>query len=51
VISAARDWELLALNDLDDQCFATPAIADSKLFLRTRHMLYCFAEQRAMQKE
>jgi hypothetical protein len=45
VLSARGDWELLALNDLEDEIYATPAIADAKIYLRTRHTLYCFAKQ------
>jgi len=51
VINAAGNWELLALNDLDDDgCFATPAIADSRLYIRTRSALYCFAGASAVHK-
>jgi len=44
VLKATPDWEILATNDLDDVCFATPAIADSRLFVRTRSALYCFGK-------
>ena len=43
VIKAGRDWELIAVNDMDDEVFATPAPVDEKLYLRTRSALYCFA--------
>jgi outer membrane protein assembly factor BamB len=42
VLKAAGDWEILAVNELDDECFATPAIADGRLYIRTRSALYCF---------
>jgi outer membrane protein assembly factor BamB len=42
VVSAKGDWEVLAVNVLDDEVFATPAIADGRLYVRTRGMLYCF---------
>jgi outer membrane protein assembly factor BamB len=46
VLKAAGDWEILARNELgDESCHATPAIADSKLYLRTRSALYCFAKR------
>jgi outer membrane protein assembly factor BamB len=45
VVKAGADWEILAVNDLDDDSFATPAIADDKLFVRTHGMLYCFGDQ------
>jgi len=47
VIKAGADWEILAVNDLEDDTFATPAIFDNKLYLRTRGMLYCFSDKSA----
>jgi hypothetical protein len=44
VLKAGGDWEVLAVNDLDDECYATPAIVDNRLYIRTRNTLYCFAE-------
>jgi outer membrane protein assembly factor BamB len=41
VLKAAGEWEVLAVNDLDDEVFATPAIADGKIYIRTRSALYC----------
>jgi outer membrane protein assembly factor BamB len=42
VIQAGKDWEILAVNDMDDEVFATPAPLDQRLYLRTRNALYCF---------
>jgi outer membrane protein assembly factor BamB len=42
VLKAAGDWQVLTVNELDDECFATPAIADGKIYIRTRSALYCF---------
>jgi outer membrane protein assembly factor BamB len=42
VIKAGADWEVLARNDFDDSCFATPAPVDDRLYLRTGTALYCF---------
>jgi outer membrane protein assembly factor BamB len=42
VVKAGAQWETLAVNDLDDECYATPAIADGRLYIRTRSALYCF---------
>ena len=36
--------EPVAVNDLGDDIYATPAIADGRIYLRTRSMLYCFAQ-------
>jgi len=32
----------LARNDMGETVTSTPAIADNRLYIRTRHMLYCF---------
>ena len=34
--------EVLAVNDLDDLCFATPAVADGRIYIRTASALYSF---------
>lgn len=44
VLKAGPEWEILASNDLEEDTFATPAILDNKLYLRTRGTLYCFAQ-------
>ncbi len=45
VLSAKPQWEVLRVNDLDDECFATPALADRSIYLRTKHWLYRFAQK------
>lgn len=42
VIKAGADWELVAVNDMDDAVYATPAPVDGRLYLRTKSALYCF---------
>jgi outer membrane protein assembly factor BamB len=42
VIRADRQWEILAVNDIGEESYATPAIDGGKIFLRTRNALYCF---------
>lgn len=44
VIKAGAQWEIVATNDLEDDVFATPAIVENRMYLRTRGMLYCFEE-------
>ncbi len=44
VLKAGAQWEILATNDLDEECWATPAIAGNSLFIRTKGTLYSFAE-------
>jgi hypothetical protein len=45
VLKAGALWEVLAVNDLEEEAYATPAIADGKIYLRTRNTLYCFANR------
>ena len=42
VLSAKGDWETLASVDLGDEIWATPAIVDDRLYVRTRGKLYAF---------
>ena len=44
VVSAKGDWEIVAVNALEDEVFATPAIADGRMYVRTRGALYCFGK-------
>lgn len=44
VLKAAGDWQVLAVNELDDEVFATPAIADGRIYIRTRSALYAFGK-------
>ena len=45
VLRAAPQWEILAVNDLREDIFATPAIVDGRIYVRTRAALYCFARR------
>jgi outer membrane protein assembly factor BamB len=45
VLQAGGDWEVLALNELGDEIWATPAIGDEHLYVRTRGKLFSFAVQ------
>jgi outer membrane protein assembly factor BamB len=44
VLKAAGEWETLKVNALDDEVFATPAIADGRIYIRTRSSLYAFGK-------
>ncbi|HET9528980.1 MAG TPA: PQQ-binding-like beta-propeller repeat protein [Blastocatellia bacterium] len=44
VLKPGGDWQILAVNNLDDECYATPAISDGRIYIRTRGALYCFAK-------
>jgi len=47
VMKAGQQWEVLAVNDLNEEIFATPAIANGRLYVRTREALYCFGPSTA----
>ena len=42
VVSAAHDWQVLAQSDFEEDTYATPAIVESRIYLRTAGHLYCF---------
>jgi outer membrane protein assembly factor BamB len=42
VLAPGGGLEPIAVNDLGDDIYATPAISDGKIYLRTRGWLYCF---------
>lgn len=42
VVKGGADWDVVAVNYLDDDCYATPAIVDAKLYVRTGHALWSF---------
>ncbi|MEP7363471.1 MAG: PQQ-binding-like beta-propeller repeat protein [Acidobacteriota bacterium] len=45
VLKAGAQWEVLAVNDMAEECNATPAISGGRIFVRTRGTLYAFWEQ------
>ncbi len=44
VVSAKGEWDVLAVNTLGEEVFATPAIDAGRLYIRTRGTLYCFGK-------
>ncbi len=44
VLEASRPWKILAVSDLGEDCYATPAIGDGRIYIRTRKAMYSFAE-------
>lgn len=44
VLAADETLQVLAVSELDDLVYATPALANGRVFIRTRLALYCFAE-------
>jgi outer membrane protein assembly factor BamB len=45
VLRAGGQQELLAANDLEEEIFATPAITNGRLYVRTVAALYCFGKR------
>ena len=45
VVKAGGQWEILASHDFEDEVYATPAIVDNRIYLRTRNTLYCFEDR------
>ena len=43
VLEAGAQWKILQVNDLGEECYASPAIAGGRLYWRTRGSLYAFA--------
>lgn len=44
VLKAGGEWEILAVNEVGGEIFATPALSDGKVFVRTSEGLYCFGK-------
>ncbi|HYN01535.1 MAG TPA: PQQ-binding-like beta-propeller repeat protein [Vicinamibacteria bacterium] len=44
VVKAGPQWEVLGVNDLDEEIYATPAIVEGRLYVRTRGRLYSFSQ-------
>lgn len=42
VVSASAQWKVLHTVEFGEECFATPALLDGKIYLRTSGHLYCF---------
>ena len=42
VIRAGADWQLLAVNELGEECYATPALVEGQILVRTRRTLWAF---------
>jgi len=46
VVRAGAEWEVLAVNDMEEECYATPAIVDGDLYVRTASALYRFSSRK-----
>ena len=45
VVTAKGEWEPVAVNPLGDEVFGTPAIAEGRLYVRTKSSLFAFGKQ------
>ena len=44
VLKAGPDQQQIWASELDDEVVATPAIADGRIYVRSKSALYCFGE-------
>ena len=44
ILSAEPQWKVLSSISFGEPIYATPAIADGKLYVRTVNHLYCFGK-------
>jgi outer membrane protein assembly factor BamB len=44
VVQAGTEFKVLSKNELGEMCWATPAVANGALFLRSRDHLYCIRQ-------
>ncbi len=45
VLRAGTEWEVMRVNDLDEETWSTPAIDGAHLYVRTQAAVYCFGLQ------
>jgi len=46
VLKAGVEWDVMQINDLEEGCYATPALANGSIYLRTNDALYRFGTTR-----
>ena len=46
VLEPGGSLEPVIVNDVGDTCYATPAISEGRIYLRTPHTLYCFGKKK-----
>lgn len=44
VLKAGERFEVVSRNKLEEECYASPAVARGEIFIRTLHHLYCIGE-------
>ena len=45
VVKAGDDWEVLAVNSLDEPIYGTPALSQGHIYVRTDAALYSFSSR------
>lgn len=51
VLRAGRDWEVLAVNDLGEGTYATPALSQGRIYVRSDEALWCFGSAGSTARE
>jgi hypothetical protein len=46
VLKAGAEWEQLSSQPLGEPCFATPAVCNNRIYVRTEKTLFCFGERK-----
>ena len=46
VVRADKEWEVLAVNELDEAIYATPALSQGRIYVRTTEALYAFGHSK-----
>jgi len=44
VVTAKGEWEIVSVSALEDEVYATPAIVDRRIYIRTKGLLYSFEQ-------
>jgi outer membrane protein assembly factor BamB len=44
VLKAGAEWDVMQINDLEESCYATPALEHGSIYLRTTEALYRFGK-------
>jgi hypothetical protein len=42
VLKTGADWSVVAVNDLGESCYATPALSGGRIYVRSDAALYAF---------
>ena len=42
VLKAGAEWQVLAVNQIEEGLSATPALSDGRVYIRTRNSIFCF---------